>query len=175
MTDFSKQSLAKDHFGRHYEESVLVSATPDEIFSFADNHKNFSSHMNKSSWMMGGGSMETEVVKGKGQKVGSHIKMQGKVFGFNLFLDEVITKYSPPNHKEWETVGNINLLVIDHYKLGFEIKPKAERSKLTVYIDYNFPKSLFTKLLGLLFGSMYAKWCVKQMVNEVSLHFKVKK
>lgn len=39
----------------------------------------------------GGGKMETWVDKGKGQKVGSHIKMSGKVFGINLFLDEVIT------------------------------------------------------------------------------------
>src|SRR3989344_6652770 len=114
-------------FGKHYEESVLVSATPDEIFNFADNHKNFSAHMNKSSWMMGGGSMETEMDEGKGQKLGSHIKLHGKVFGFNLFLDEAITKYSPPNHKEWKSVGNINLLVVDHYKLGFEIKTSKEK------------------------------------------------
>ncbi|HLE49454.1 MAG TPA: SRPBCC family protein [Patescibacteria group bacterium] len=162
-------------FGKHYEESVLVSATPDEIFNFADNHKNFSAHMNKSSWMMGGGSMETEMDEGKGQKLGSHIKLHGKVFGFNLFLDEAITKYSPPNHKEWKTVGNINLLVVDHYKLGFEIKPEKENSLLKVYIDYNLPKPFFTKLLGLLLGSIYAKWCVKQMIKGVDEHFKTSK
>ena len=119
--------------------------------------------------------METEIDEGKGQRVGSHIKMQEKVFGFNLFLDEVIIKHSPPHHKEWETVGNINLLVIDHYKLGFEIKPEGEHSKLTVYIDYNLPKSPFTQLLGLLFGSMYAKWCVRQMINGIDTHFKTSK
>ena len=159
-------------YSRHYEESVLVPSTPDEIYTFADNHKNFASHMNKSSWMMGGASMETEIDEGKGQRVGSHIKIQGKVFGLNLFLDEVITKHSPPNHKEWETVGNINLLVIDHYKLGFEVKPEAEHPKLTVYIDYNLPKSFFPQLLGLLFGSMYAKWCVRQMIKGTSDFFK---
>lgn len=162
-------------FSKHYEETSIISTQPSEVFNFADNHKNFSSHMNKSSLMMGGASMETEVDEGKGQKIGSHIKMYGKVFGFNLFLDEVISKYSPPYHKEWETVGDINLLVIDHYKLGFEIKPEKEYSIMKVYIDYDLPKPFFTKLLGLLFGDIYAKWCVKQMINRVSSHFKVKK
>ena len=116
--------------------------------------------------------MNIETDEGKGGKVGSHIKMQGKVFGLNLFLDEVVTKHAPPYYKEWQTVGDINLLVIDHYKLGFEIKPEAEHSNLTVYIDYNLPKSFLTKLLGCLFGRVYAKWCVKQMINEVEAHFK---
>ncbi len=162
-------------FSRHYEETSLISALPSEVFNFADNHKNFSSHMNKSTWMMGGASMETEVDEGKGQKTGSHIKMQGKVFGFNLFLDEVITKYTPPYQKEWETVGEINLLVIDHYKLGFEITSGQKHSVIKVYIDYNLPKSLSGQLLGFLFGGIYAKWCVQQMINGVSLHFEVKK
>ena len=159
-------------YWRHHEESVIIPASPQDVFVYADNHKNFSSHMNKSTLMMGGASMETEVDEGKGQKIGSHIKMQGKVFGFNLFLDEVITKYSPPNHKEWETVREINLLVIDHYKLGFEIKPDKENSLLKVYIDYNLPKPFFTNLLGQMFGNMYARWCVKQMTNGVINHFK---
>ena len=162
-------------YSRHHEESVLVPSTPDEIYTFADDHKNFASHMNKPSWMMGGASIETKVDEGKGQRVGSHIKMRGKVFGFNLFLDEVITKHSPPHLKEWETVGNINLLVIDHYKLGFKIISEAEHSKLTIYIDYNLPKSFFPQLLGLLFGSVYAKWCVRQMINGVDTHFKTSK
>jgi len=159
-------------YSRHYEESVIIPASPQDVFVYADNHKNFSAHMNKSSWMMGGGSMETKIDEGEGQKIGSHIKMNGKVLGFNLFLDEVITKHSPPYLKEWQTVGDINLLVIDHYKLGFEVKPETDNSKFRVYIDYNLPKSLYAQLLGLMFGGIYAKWCVKQMVNGVSVHFK---
>ena len=162
-------------YTRHYEESLSIPAEPKEIYTFANDHKNFSSHMNKSTLMMGGASMETEVDEGKGQKIGSHIKMQGKVFGFNLFLDEVITKYTPPYRKEWETVGEINLLVIDHYKLGFDITPEQKHSVIKVFIDYKLPKSKFGLLLGFLFGGIYAKWCVRQMIKGVDEHFKTSK
>lgn len=159
-------------FHRHYSEKTSVPASPEDVFAFADDHNNFSSHMNKSSWMMGGGKMKTEVDEGRGQKVGSHIKMSGKVFGINLYLNEVVTIHEPPYRKVWQTVGNINLLVIDHYTLGFEIKPEDSGCKIKVFIDYNFPKSQKTYWLGLLFGEMYSKWCVKQMINGVRENFK---
>ncbi len=159
-------------FERHYEESTLIHASAKEVFAYADDHANFSAHMNKSSWMMGGGSMETIVDEARGQKAGSHITMQGKVLGVNLFLDEVITIHKPPHQKEWQTVGNINLIVIDHYKLGFEIEVKENQSKLKVYIDYNIPKTFITKILGQLFGGIYAKWCVRQMISGVDNHFR---
>ena len=88
-----------------------------------------------------------------------------------LFLDEVITVHEPPRQKEWQTVGSINLLVIDHYTLGFKIQPADAGSQFTVYIDYDLPKSWKTRALGVLFGGMYAKWCVRQMTQGVRDHF----
>lgn len=161
----------KQRYSRHYEKNAVIKANAEKIFAYADDHNNFSSHMNKPSWMMGGGKMETKTDEGKGQKVGSHIRMAGKVFGVNLMLDEVIIEHDPPHRKTWQTVGELSLLVIDHYALGFEIKPHGENSMLKVYIDYDPPKSDRTQWLGLLFGEMYAKWCVKQMVNGVKNHF----
>lgn len=122
---------------------------------------------------MGGGSMKTETDEGKGRKLNSHIKMSGKVFGINLFLDEVIVEHEPPRRKAWETIGKVNLLIIDQYKLGFEITPSDNASNLNVYIDYDLPKSGITRLLGYLLGGMYAKWCVNQMLNGVEAHFKM--
>ena len=164
--------MSKEKYSRHYEESVVVDAEPNAIFAYADDHRNFSSHMNKSSWMMGGGSMKTETDEGKGQEVGSHIRMSGTVFGVELSLDEVITIHEPPHRKEWETVGDVNLLVIDQYKLGFEIDQQEAASNLKVYINYDLPKSRNTRLLGKVFGGMYAKWCVNKMVNGVQNHFR---
>ena len=159
------------NFERHYEEIELINAAADEVFAYADNHANFSSHMNKSSWMMGGSKMETSVDVGKGRKIGSHIRMSGKAFGLTLFLDEVVIQHEPPYRKAWETVGNLKLLVIDHYKLGFEISPDGKASKLKVFIDYDLPKNFASRLLGYLFGGVYAKWCVNQMIGGVREHF----
>lgn len=159
-------------YHEHYEETVRVVADASKIFSFADNPANFSSHMNKSSWMMGGSKMLTQTDDGKGQEIGSHITMKGNVLGIGLFLDEVIVQHEPPYKKAWETVGRINLVVIDHYKLGFEISSDGKDSIVRVYIDYNLPGTWKTRWLGILFGKMYSKWCVRQMSHGVLMHFK---
>ncbi len=157
---------------RHYAESVSLPVSPKKVFSYADNHANFSSHMSKSSWMMGGGRMNLQMDAGKGRKIGSHIKLDGKVVGMNLFVDEIVKERKPPYIKTWQTVGKIRLLVIGHYRMGFKIKPDSRGSVLKVFIDYELPKSLSTRWLGFLFGGMYAKWCVQQMIKGIAEHFR---
>lgn len=156
---------------RHFEKSASIQASPQEVFGYIDDHSSFSAHMSKSSWMLGGRSMDTRTDEKRGQEVGSHIRMNGKVLGIKIFLDEVITEHKPPFSKAWRTVGDLNLLVIGHYRMGLGISPENSHSKLKVYIDYELPQSFKTRFLGLLFGGMYAKWCVNQMLNGVKKHF----
>jgi len=158
----------------HYQDSSTIAGSPEEVFSYVDDDANFSSHMNKSSWMMGGGKMETRVDEGKGQKVGSHIQMSGEVFWVTVSLDEVITEHEPPLRKTWETVGTPKLIVIGDYQMGLEVKPEDANSNLTVSIDYSLPESRKTRWIGQLFGGMYAKWCVGQMVNGTKNYFLTK-
>ena len=115
--------------------------------------------------------MDIKLDKDQGKKVGSHIRLNGKVFGIKLFLDEIISKHEPPNSKEWQTVGNLRLLVIGHYKMGINITPENGKSRLTEYIDYDLPNSFSSRLLGLLFGDVYAKWCVRQMIHDTVRNF----
>lgn len=159
-------------YSKHYEENVVLEVKPEEVFAYVDDHHKFSSHMNKSSWMLGGSRMETKVDEGQGQRIGSHITMSGKVFGISLFLDEVITKHEPPNRKVWETVGTPRLIVIGSYQLGFDLNHVNDGTNFKVFIDYELPKALNTRWLGFLFGGMYAKWCVRQMIQGVQEQFK---
>jgi len=154
----------------HYAESLIVSASPQALFSFVDNHANLSSHMGRSSLMMGGGSMVTEIDNDLGQKVGSHIQLKGKAFGLNIYLDEVVTQHEPPKLKSWETVAYPKLYVIGNYRMGFEITPQEKGSRLVVFIDYELPRGA-ARLLGFLFGYVYARWCVKQMIASVRKNF----
>ena len=48
-------------YSRHNESSALIRASVEELFDQVDDHAWLSSHMNRSSWMMGGGRMQTEV------------------------------------------------------------------------------------------------------------------
>lgn len=78
--------MTKRPYSYHHENSILIPKTQLKVFEYLDDHTRFSSHMNKSSWMMGGGSMKTTIDQGNFQKVGSHLQMSGKVFGIELFL-----------------------------------------------------------------------------------------
>ncbi|MFA6270425.1 MAG: SRPBCC family protein [Candidatus Paceibacterota bacterium] len=156
---------------RHHEESTIVDISPMRLFAYVDDHARFASHMNSSSWMMGGGHMNTQVDTGRGQRVGSHIQMDGKILGINLYLDEVVTQYEPPYLKIWKTVGDINLLIIGHYQMGFKIEEERGKSLFTVFINYKLPQYIGTRWLGYLLGGVYAKWCVKQMLSGPTKYF----
>lgn len=152
-----------------YSETATVPAEPEKVFSYVDDHGRFSSHMNKSSWMMGGGRMDIAVDAGRGQTIGSHIRMSGKAFGISLFLDEVITAYEPPRLKSWETVGASRLLIVGKYRMSIYIEAQKEGSLLTVSIEYELPETGIW--LGRIFAPAYARWCVRQMIHGVKDQF----
>lgn len=154
----------------HFESCAKLNATAETVFSLLDDHKRLSSHMSQSSWMMAGSSMSIELDALQGHAVGSHIRLSGRVLGIPLAVDEVVTVYSPPLRKHWETVGTPRLLVIDHYRMGFEITPQGSGSKLCIFIDYALPESALACLLGKLFSSLYARWCTRRMVSDAEKH-----
>ena len=155
----------------HFETTALVPAPADEVFAFVDDHSKLSAHMSQSSWMMGGGRMSTAIDEAKGQAVGSHIRMSGQVFGLRLVLDEVVAHRKPPTEKIWETVGTPSLLVIGSYTMGIQISPEGAGARLRVFIDYDLPTKWPTSWLGRVFGGIYARWCVGQMVEGATRHF----
>ena len=120
---------------------------------------------------MMGTSMKTIVDEGRGQTIGSHIRMNAKIMGVKLLLDEIVTERQPPFHKVWETVGRQKLVVIDCYRLGFDITQRDKSSELRVFIDYDLPATPLSRGLGLMLGKFYAKWCVQQMVNDMRKYF----
>lgn len=160
----------RERFPRHEEVSGPVHGRSDEVFAFIDDHARLSSHMSERSALMGGGRMTLSVDEGHGQRVGSHIKMGGRVFGLRLELDEVVTVHEPPRLKTWETVGQPRLLVVGHYRMQAEVAdaPGGE-STLRVSIDYALPDR--NRWLGQLFGAAYARWCVRSMFRSAQEAF----
>ena len=154
----------------HYEASALVPAPMDEVFTYVDDPTRLSSHMSTSSWMTGGGEMEIELDSGRGQTVGSRIRLAGKVFGMRLSVDEVVTERNPPHRKVWETMG--------HKTFGYWPLPNGLRGHAAGewrtsprYIDYALPERAPARWLGYLLGRCYARWCTRRMVNDAVKHF----
>ena len=158
-------------FARHEEHTGTVAAAPQQLFERLDDHSRLSAHMSKRSWKMGWGRMETVLDPGRGQVIGSHIILRGRVFGIRLYLDEVVTSRQVPHRKVWETVGEPRLLVIGRYSMGFEIRPEDAGSRLRVFIEYDLPATGIARLLGRWFGRAYAQWCTRQMVVEAQRTF----
>jgi uncharacterized membrane protein len=155
----------------HCEHSVVVRAPAEAVFSYLDDHRRLSAHMSRSSWMMAGSRMSLTLDAAEGRAVGSIIRLSGRVLGLLLAVEERITVRTPPRGKGWETIGTPRLLVIGHYRMGFQITPQSEATALCVFLDYALPTTLPARLFGRLIGHFYARWCVERMARDAAAHF----
>ena len=156
------------------ESNGLVPSRMNPVFAYIDDPTRGSSHMGKPSWRTGWGRMETEIDAGRGQAVGSRIRLSGRVFGVELSVEERVVARTPPRRKVWATTGAPKLLVIGHYRMGFELAPRGKGSLLRVFIEYALPEKRFAHGLGRWFGRYYARWCTRQMVDEAVKHFQTR-
>jgi hypothetical protein len=158
-------------YARHKEYSATVTASAEALFAHLDDQTRLSAHMSKRSWKMGWGRMETVLDAQHGQSIGSHIVLRGRVFGIRLYLDEIVTMREPPLRKYWEAVGEPRLLVVGPYRMGFDVTPNREHSRLCVSIDYDLPTRGVARWLGKALGNWYAQWCTRQMVQDARQTF----
>jgi hypothetical protein len=156
---------------QHYEYSAAVRAPAGTLFDHLDDHAQLSSHMSESSWMMANGKMSIQVDDGGDRRVGSVIRLSGRICGMALDVSERVIDREPPHRKVWETIGSPRLLIVGHYRMGFGIVPMAGGSMLSVFIDYALPESGAGRWLGKLFAGFYARWCTQQMVKNAARHF----
>lgn len=154
------------------EALATVSATPGVLFDYLDDQASLGSHMEKPSMMMMGGSMRYRFDEDHGRAKGSVIRMEGTVLGIGLSVEETVTERDPPVRKAWETRGIPRLIILGGYRMGFEIHPDADGSRLRVFIEYNAPESVFGKVMSFLFARTYARWCVRRMATDASSHFR---
>jgi hypothetical protein len=132
----------------HYEATAVIPAPADRVFDFAEDQRR----------RMGGSQMNIEFDKGRGQEVGSRIRLSGRVLGIQLSVEEYVTERNPPCRKVWETTAVPKLVVIGSYRMGFQITPQNDGSLLRVFIDYALPGDVPARWLGYIFGSYYTKW-----------------
>ena len=162
----SNQSLPLQH-----ESTALVHAPVDQVFAYLDDPNALAAHMSESSMMMMGSRMAIDVDADGGRAVGSKIRMQGRMMGIPLSLEEVVTERQVPSRKVWQTIGSPKLMVIAHYRMGFELTPSGEASMLRVFIDYRLPATAPGSWLGRMFAGVYARWCTKQLADGAARHF----
>ena len=166
-------------FPYHAERHGRIQAPAGRVFAHLDDHRRLSAHMSRRSWRMGWGRMTLHLDELSGRAAGSRMRLEGRVLGVRLSLEEVVTEHTPPTRKVWVTVGTPRLLVIGAYRMGFALAPagvgadrdRAEELTLTVFIDYAMPTRGLSRLLGRIFGHWYARWCTARMVADAQAAF----
>ena len=164
-------AAGQDH-PHHHESAGVVDAPVEQVFAYLDDHVQLSAHMTRRSWRMAWGKMTVSTHRDAGRAVGSHIRLAGRVLGLRLMVEEVVVERRP-DRKRWETVGEPRLLVIGPYEMGFVVSRRGpSKTDLVVAIDYGLPTAgTVSRLLGRLFGGMYARWCTRRMVNDAQRRF----
>lgn len=158
-------------YERRYESVVVVDAAPPALFAHLDAHEKAAGHMRMSSWMMAGGRMEIRFDAAAGRSVGARIRIEGRVLGLRLHAEEVVTARDVPSRKIWETTGDVRLLIIGPYRMGFLITPEGARSRLRVFLDYDFPPRGVARWLGRAIGPLYARWCTVRVASDARRAF----
>lgn len=165
-------SFMKAVFPFHFECRAVVNAPAEAVFARLDDPKLLSAHMSRPSGMMAGSQMAIELDASQGRALGAAIGMRGQVLGIPLSLEEVVTEREPPRRKVWETTGTPRLLVIGHYRMGYELTPQGSSSLLRVFIDWALPERVPARWLGRVFGGFYARWCTRRMADDAEAHFR---
>ena len=158
-------------FPFHFEARAVVHAAADALFARLDDPNLLSAHMSQSSLMMGGSRMTIELDAAKGRAIGAGIRMSGRFLGIPLSLEETVTERAPPRRKVWETTSTPKLVVIGHYRMGYDIVAHGASSELRVFIDYALPKEPGGRWLGRVFGPLYARWCTQRMTRDAAEYF----
>jgi hypothetical protein len=76
---------------------------------------------------------------GPAGRLAHHVARPG--VGLELYVDEVVVRYEPPLAKAWETVADVRLLVIGHYRMKIELEPTQGGSRLQVTFDWQQPET----------------------------------
>ncbi len=152
----------------HRERSARVGADAQTLFKRLDDPWLLGQHMNQRSLMMAGAAMRTETDAQRGQAIGSVIRMSGRFLGLTLWLEETVIERMAPHRKVWETRGTPRLLVIGHYRMGFELRADPPATLVRLWIDYSLPAGPVWRALGRWLAPVYADWCLRRMLQQVA-------
>jgi hypothetical protein len=160
-----------ESYGAHYETQTTINAPADLVFEYLDDFEQLGAHMTRSSWMMAGSKMSYEFDDGKGRRLGSQVRILGSFLGLKLEIGEQVIDRVPAHRKTWQTVGNPRMFILAQYRMGFSLQALPRSCLVTAHIDYSLPTKGYRRLLGQLAGGVYARWCVRNVLDQAAAHF----
>ena len=124
--------------------------------------------------MMMGSKLTLEQLSLNATGIGAKYGWYGKMMGMAIDFSEVVTKWEPPKRKEWQTIGDAQIIIMRWYKMGFEIIPSESGTIVKLSISYLPPKAWYYRLLSFLFVRWYCDWCLNNMLNDTKKALELK-
>ena len=147
-------------------KSILIHSSPKVVFKQMDDFSKTGMHMSESSMMMMGSKLKLEQLSTMATGVGAKYRWYGKMMGMTIDFSEAVTKWQPPLLKEWETIGNAQIIIMSWYRMWFDILPDQHGTLSKLSISYLPPKEWYYKIFTFLFAKLYCNWCLKIMLND---------
>lgn len=150
---------------RHMSESVVIAAPAERTFAYVDDIRHLAAHMSETSSMaMMGSKLKLEIVSPRPTGLGATYRYSGKILGITIDFSETVTRYVAGREKAWRTIDVPRLLIMSGYEMGVRVEPLSPASsRLTITINYDLPASGVSRVLGLMLGKAYSRWCLTQM------------
>ncbi len=63
------------------------------------------------------------------------------------------------------------MIILDWYQMRLLISQDGENTKADLSIKYTKPSKFFFRSIGFFLARPYAKWCLKNMLNDTKKHF----
>ena len=153
-----------------FQKQIVISSTPEKVFSQMDDFSKTGMHMSQSSTMMMGSKLKLEMLSANPTGIGAKYRWYGKMLGMTIDINETVTKWQPPVFKEWETVGDAKIIIMSWYRMWFEIIPTEKGTIAKLSISYLPPRQWFYKILSFFFAKWYCNWCLNNMLNDSKLN-----
>ena len=147
-------------------KSILIHSTPEKVFQQMDDFSKTGMHMTECSMMMMGSKLKLEQLSANASGVGAKYRWFGKMMGMEMDFNETVTKWQPPELKEWEIIGEAKIIIMSWYRMWFEIVAVENGTLAKISISYLPPKEWYYKILSFFFVNWYCNWCLNNMLND---------
>ncbi len=97
----------------------------------------------------------------------------GRTMGFKMKFTVLTTTWEKDKEKIWETIGEAKMIILDWYQMRLTMTQEGVNTKVTLSINYTRPRKFFFRTIGFFLARPYAKWCLKNMLNDTKDHFEI--
>lgn len=148
------------------EKIKIYNAWPNAIFDCLDDLGVTGMHMTESSMPMMGGKMDLQFLSSHKTGLGTRYRWTGKVMWWQLDFTVEVTKWIGGKEKIWKTTGPAQLIIYSWFQMNLKVWENQEDSLAQLSISYEKPNGFFYKLLCILVGDWYCRWCLNKILTD---------